>query len=303
MQKLGFHPIWINWIRICISLSSFSILINGSPFGYFTPSRGLRQGNPLSPFLFILGTEVLSLLFRQQESLGLLKGIRIARNCYAISHLLFADDLIIFAKTTSSEACIIKSCLQFYCRCSGQKVNEAKSSILFSKNTVVSCINSIKGIIPYKVTSSIAFYLGLPIIIGKSKKEAFQPILDKVFSKINGWHAKTLSQAGITILIKATAAAIPTYVMSTFLLPSSICKALDRTFKNPNGKSQNLSLKSWKSICIPRNQGGLGIRIIFGFSNSEKKIYQIWQFIINSRSSFIILAMERYSEMQTFSYF
>jgi hypothetical protein len=260
MQKLGFHPIWINWIRICISLSSFSILINGSPFGYFTPSRGLRQGNPLSPFLFILGTEVLSLLFRQQESLGLLKGIRIARNCYAISHLLFADDLIIFAKTTSSEACIIKSCLQFYCRCSGQKVNEAKSSILFSKNTVVSCINSIKGIIPYKVTSSIAFYLGLPIIIGKSKKEAFQPILDKVFSKINGWHAKTLSQAGITILIKATAAAIPTYVMSTFLLPSSICKALDRTFKNPNGKSQNLSLKSWKSICIPRNQGGLGIR-------------------------------------------
>jgi hypothetical protein len=90
MIKLGFHPTWVNWIRICVSSSSFSILLNGSPFGKFTPSRGLRQGDPLSPFLFILGTEVLSRLFHQQESIGLLKGIRIAKACPPINHLLFA---------------------------------------------------------------------------------------------------------------------------------------------------------------------------------------------------------------------
>jgi hypothetical protein len=70
-----------------VSSSSFSILLNGSHFGKFTPSRGLRQGDPLSPFLFILGTEVLFRLFHQHESIGLLKGIHIAKTCPPINHL------------------------------------------------------------------------------------------------------------------------------------------------------------------------------------------------------------------------
>ncbi|XP_062176085.1 uncharacterized protein LOC133881146 [Alnus glutinosa] len=263
--KPGFNSIWINWIRICISSTSFSILINGSPFGLFTPSRGLRQGDPLSPFLFILGTEALSRILQQQESLGILKGIKIAKNCPPINHLLFADDLIIFAKATSTEAISIKCSLDLFCSWSGQKVNTGKSSLLFSKNTLSSTIRSIKGIIPYKTTSSTSYYLGLPFIFGKSKRVAFQPILDKVLNKIERWRAKTLSQAGRTVLIKATAAAIPSYAMSTFMLPVSICKMLDRSFKNfwwgfPKDKSRNLSLKSWSSICLPRSQGGLGIR-------------------------------------------
>jgi hypothetical protein len=263
--KLGFSSIWINWIRICISSTSFSILINGSPFGLFTPSRGLRQGDPLSPFLFILGTEALSRILQQQESLGILKGIKIAKNCPPINHLLFADDLIIFAKATSTEAISIKCSLDLFCSWSGQKVNTGKSSLLFSKNTLSSTIRSIKGILPYKTTSSTSYYLGLPFIFGKSKRVAFQPILDKVLNKIEGWRAKTLSQAGRTVLIKATAAAIPSYTMSTFMLPVSICNMLDRSFKNfwwgfPKDKSRNLSLKSWSSICLPRSQRGLGIR-------------------------------------------
>jgi hypothetical protein len=84
LSKLGFHPTWINWIKLCITFSSFSIMLNGSPYGNFNPERGLRQGDPLSPFLFILGTEVLSRLLLRQESQGLLSGIKIARNCSPI---------------------------------------------------------------------------------------------------------------------------------------------------------------------------------------------------------------------------
>jgi hypothetical protein len=108
----------------------------------------------------------------------------------------------------------------------------AKSSIYFSKNTLTSMITSIKGTIPFKNTSMFASYLGLPLFIGKSKNQAFQPILDKVLNKIEGWQAKTLSQVGRTVLIKATATTIPSYAMSTFLLPDSICNSLDRHFKN-----------------------------------------------------------------------
>jgi len=124
------------------------------------------------------------------------------------------------------------------------------------KNTSPASIHSITGILPFKTTAATAKYLGLPFIIGKSKKEAFQAILARVHGKIDGWRAKTLSQAGRTVLIKATTSSIPSYTMSTFLLPKSLCATLDKCFKDfwwgfPKGKTRNLSLKSWRSICIP----------------------------------------------------
>ncbi|GLT65412.1 hypothetical protein SLA2020_378470 [Shorea laevis] len=131
--KLGFHSSWVNWIKICISSPSFSILINGSPFGHFSPARGFRQGDPLSPFLFILGSEVLSRLLFKEEAAGCLKGLKIARRCPAISHLLFADDLLIFGRASISEAACIKACLAKYSTWSGQSINANKSSIFFSK--------------------------------------------------------------------------------------------------------------------------------------------------------------------------
>jgi hypothetical protein len=191
MEKLGFHPIWINWIRICISTSSFSILLNGSLFGHFRPTRGLRQGDPLSPFLFILGTEVIFRLLHQS-----LQGFKISRRCFPLTHLLFADDLMIFTHATSSEAGIIKECLTKYNLWSGQTVNTDKSNILFSANTCVSTRNSILEIIPYAGTPISAKHLGLPMFFGRSKQSSFLDILHKVKGKIEGWRSKTLSQAG-----------------------------------------------------------------------------------------------------------
>ena len=94
-------------MRQCISTFSFSFLLDGAPFGKFSPSQGLRQRDPLSLFLFILGVEILSRLFVREENLGLLHGIKTARRCPSISHILFADNVIIFSRATASEAWVI----------------------------------------------------------------------------------------------------------------------------------------------------------------------------------------------------
>jgi hypothetical protein len=147
----------------------------------------LRQGDPLSPFLFILGAEVFSRLMFKEEGFGRFKGLRIARNCSPIHHLLFPDDLLIFGEASVLVAASIKSCLDKYSRWSGQAINASKSSIRFNKNTNPTTTNLISNIIPYPSNTNSSLYLGLPILMGNSKKRAFQGIIDKVHSRIEGW--------------------------------------------------------------------------------------------------------------------
>ena len=171
LGKLGFSPIWINWIRLCITSASFSFLLNGSPFGCISPKRGLRQGDPISLFLFIIGSEVLSRLLFQGERTGSIKGLKIYKHCSAIHHLLFADDLFIFGKATLTEASSINLCLVKYCNWSGQSINAFKSSICFTKNAFPSSV--ISNIFPFNTNFTKSIYLGLPILMGNSKREAF----------------------------------------------------------------------------------------------------------------------------------
>ena len=201
------------------------------------------------PFLFIFGSKVFSRLMFKEKRNGCLKGLRIARNCPPIHHLLFADDLLIFGKDYISVAASIKSCLDKYRRWSSQSINASKSSIHFGRNTNPTTTEHISNIIPYPSNTNTSLYLGLPILMGNSKKRAFQGIIDKVLSRIEGWRAKTLSQAGRLVLIKSVAAALPSYAMSSFLLPMSFCNELDRILKKiwwgfPSKKTRNLSLKA-----------------------------------------------------------
>jgi hypothetical protein len=159
LGKLYFGPIWISWIKTCISSVSFSFLLNGNSFGHIFPERGLRQRDPMSPFLFILGTEVFSRLLFKEERNGCINGLRIFRNCIAIHYLFFADDLLMFGKTSVSEAACFKSCLDKYCSCSSQSISASKSSIRFSNNTNPVTIDSILNIFPYSTTIPNPFTL------------------------------------------------------------------------------------------------------------------------------------------------
>jgi hypothetical protein len=191
--------------------------------------------------------------------------MKIARNSLAINHLLLADDLLIFGNATLLEASSIKSCLDKCYSWSSQTINANKSFIRFNNNTNRTTSTFILNILPFNLHPTCSISLGLPIMMGRSKGAAFRHIIDFIHHKMEGWTAKTLSQAGKLVLIKVVAAAVPSYAMSTFLLPKGLCRKLDQVFKNfwwgfPPQKVRNLSFKSWNSLCSPKASGGLGFR-------------------------------------------
>ena len=135
MEKLGFCSKWVNLIMQCITSVSYSVLINGAAHGNITPSRGLCQGDPLSPSLFLLCAEGLSAIIHKVARNHSLNGISISRNCPNITHLFFMDDSILFCKAKPEECQELKQIFRRYEDASGQKINADKSSVFFSPNT------------------------------------------------------------------------------------------------------------------------------------------------------------------------
>ena len=135
MEKLGFPVDWIDRVISCVTTPSFSVLINGKPFGMIHPSRGIRQGDPLSPYLFLLCAEGFTALLNKAESEGRIKGISICRGAPKVTNLMLADDSLLFCQASRDEGETIAEILQTYERASGQSINLEKSSVYFSGNT------------------------------------------------------------------------------------------------------------------------------------------------------------------------
>ena len=135
MAKLGFANKWISLISPCIRFVSYFVLVNGEPHSHFAPNRGLRQGNPLSPYLFLLCVEGLHSLIQQAEQVGSIKGVLICRDGPKVSHLFFADDSLLFCHSTTQDCNSILEILQQYEAAFGQQINRDKTQLFFSPNT------------------------------------------------------------------------------------------------------------------------------------------------------------------------
>ncbi|XP_057453964.1 uncharacterized protein LOC130745626 [Lotus japonicus] len=165
MEKMGFPQNWVSLIMRCVSTVSFSIMLNGNPETVFSPGRGLRQGDPLSPYLFILCGEVFSALVERAVLSANLSGIRVARAAPVISHLLFADDSIVFARANVDEARTLQAIVATYERASGQVINLDKSMLLVSRNVTDNIFDELKQLLNVKAVESYDKYLGLPTVI------------------------------------------------------------------------------------------------------------------------------------------
>jgi len=198
------------------------MLVNGNVTSQIIPGRGLRQGDPLSPYLFIICAEGLSTLIRKDEAMGEINGVKICNNAPIISHLLFADDCFLFFRANVDQTSKMRAILSTYERASGQVVNLQKSEIFCSRNVLTTDHNNIASILGVQVVLGTGKYLGLPYMIGRSKKSTFSFIKDRIWKKINSWSSKSLSKADREVLIKFVPQSIPTYFISLFTLPLSL---------------------------------------------------------------------------------
>ena len=169
MRKMGYNERWIRLVMVCVKTVTYSILVNGEPQGLITPIRGIRQGDPFSPFLFLLCTEGLHGLIQQAARVGDLKGISLCRRGPELTHLLFADDSMLFCRATPNECRNIIDILERYEKASGQKVNKNKTSIFFNKSTLDSTKQEIKNALGVQEIVQYEQYLGLPSLVRKKK--------------------------------------------------------------------------------------------------------------------------------------
>ena len=152
-------------------------------------------------------------MIKQAERRGDTHGFSLCRRGPKLTHLLFADDSLLFCRATMEECGKVLEVLNKYEEASGQKVNKSKTIIFFSKATNVEAKRAIKEAWGVSEITHYERYLGLPSFVGKGKKASFNYIKEKVWRKLQGWEGKLLSQAGREVLIKLVIQVIPTYTM------------------------------------------------------------------------------------------
>lgn len=285
LDRMGFGAHWINLVYHCISSVSYCVLQENEEIGPIYPSRGLRQGDPLSPYLFILLAEGLSAMLKRLELRGSLHGISIARGAPRISHLFFADDSLIFIKANQQESATIKATLDVYGKASGQLINYDKSAVSFSANVNRATREQvIMTTLQIHREGAEGRYLGLPAIIGRNKRGILGFIKDRIMDRMQSWTNRFLTKAGREILLKNVIQAIPLHAMSLFLLPKTLIIELERAmnafwWKGECTNRRGINWREWSYMTNPRSFGGLNFRKLreFNLAMISKQTWRILQ--------------------------
>ncbi|GKC32603.1 putative RNA-directed DNA polymerase, eukaryota, reverse transcriptase zinc-binding domain protein [Tanacetum coccineum] len=202
MERLGFSSTWRKWIMAGLKSSRASILVNGSPTSEFSLKRGLRQGDPLSPFLFIIVMEGLHIALKDGLTANLFQGVKIGSSEIRLSHLFYADDVIILSEWNQCDMDNIIRILNVFYLASGLKINISKSN-LYGVGVSLDDIESMAAGTGCS-TSNLPFsYIGLPIGSNMNRIANWNSLIECFKFRLSGWRANMLSSGGCLTLIKS----------------------------------------------------------------------------------------------------
>ncbi|KAL2943893.1 LINE-1 retrotransposable element ORF2 protein [Bienertia sinuspersici] len=262
LRAMCFPNLFIVWIMECITSPRFSLVLNGSPTGYFKSCRGLRQGDPLSPLLFVLGMEYLSrILNNLHEDSNFnfhprCKGIR-------LTHMCFADDLIMCCKGEKKSVDALLKCFNEFSSTSGLQANKSKTELYTSGmkevevNQVLNESGFKKGKMPFK-------YLGVPICSKRVNASQCEVLIEKMTTRIRTWSSRHISFAGRSQLINSVLMSIQQYWAQVFILPTSVLQSIEQICRSylwsGHWCSNRPGYIAWENVCRPKKEGGLGFK-------------------------------------------
>eukprot|EP00253_Pinus_taeda_P014772 PITA_14772 len=233
LKAFGFSLIWINWIMEMVSGAFFSIMLNGGLLQPFLPSRGIRQGDPLSCFLFVIMVEGLGRSLSEAIQTNQLKGIKAVHQGPTVMHQKIFDDIMLMGTPI---------------------VNEART---FSKRNLSKILKIQRNSLPTK-------YLGIPLSEYAPKAANWEDLLNKMKAKLSSWTHRSLNMASRLVLVKSVLQTMPAYMLSALAAPKTVYKSIrniQRSFLwNGDSKKRKWALLKCTDICKPKLAGRLGLR-------------------------------------------
>ncbi|XP_026410582.1 uncharacterized protein LOC113305796 [Papaver somniferum] len=262
-DKDGCVAIKLDMSKALKELSGPSSLIVSKSKVYY-PQRGLRQGDPLSPHLFILCMEALSRILIQVEHDKLIHGFKANKHCPSISHLFYADDCLIFIKARIRDARNLTSIIDQFSKFSGQAVNFEKSALAFSKKVPNNVKNEISNILRIRRMSLNEKYLGVPLLLQKIKFDSFKHLIDNSKGRLAHWKPTYLAPPGRTVMNQSVLGSLASHHLGVFPMPKELTDKLDsiqmRFWWGKKDGEKDCFPKGWIDIALPKELGGLNIR-------------------------------------------
>lgn len=284
VKALNFPTSFVNLIKQCLTTTSFSISINGELCGYFKGTRGLRQGDPLSPYLFVLVMEVFCRMLNENYSAGLI-GFHPKAEHPQVTHLAFADDIMVFFDGSKDSLENIAKTLHEFTKWSGLSMNRSKTD-LFTGGLTHDETNDLASL-GFNLGSLPIRYLGLPLMHRNLRIDDYRPLLDKLRSYFTLWTSRALSYAGRLQMLKSVIYGLLNFWFTAFILPKGCItqiQTLCSRFLWSGDVTKRCTTKvAWNVCCLPKEEGGLGLRNLSTW-NRTLCLRLIWVLFCNSDS-------------------
>ncbi|GJR88484.1 RNA-directed DNA polymerase, eukaryota, reverse transcriptase zinc-binding domain protein [Tanacetum coccineum] len=285
LKKFGFENKWCNWIQCCLKSSRGSIIVNGSPTDEFQFFKGLKQGDPLSPFLFILIMESLHLSFQRVIVAGLFKGIKL-NHSLCLSHMFYADDAVFVGQWSDGNINTLMHVLDCFHHASGLRINMSKSKIM-GVHVEGAYVNQAASKLGCLVLNSPFSFLGTKVRGAMSRVQAWKEIVENVKARLSKWKMKTFSIGGRLTLLKSVLGSIPIFHMSIFRVLSRVLHVLESIrghfFNGHEMGSNKATWVKWNNVLTDNKHGGLGVSSLYAL-NRCLMIKWVWRFFNQKES-------------------